>query len=77
MTEIHLPSTHLTEHIIKHNIPLGQVHIDSLPGTTTSDPQPAGPRTVILPLYYAQAYPSIYYKHPVNLDITPIIDINL
>ena len=74
MTEIVLPPTHMAEKIISMRLPLGQVYVDEVTCGFNADPEPAGVRTVILPLYYSMAYPAHYYVHPINVDVQPLID---
>lgn len=80
MQDLILPHTAMADFIFRTKLPLGIVFVDSEPGQHVelgsikkahSDPTPAGFRTVILPLYYANAYPGCYYQHPVQTDVAP------
>ena len=77
MSEIHLPPTHMAEKMVTMRLPLGQVYVASVKTAWNVDPEPAGVRTVILPLYYANAYPSHYYAHKLVVDVETIIDFDL
>lgn len=74
MSELLLPTTHMSETLLELRLPLGQVYVDKVTCGFNADPEPAGVRTVILPLYYSMAYPTHYYVHKLNIDVQPRID---
>lgn len=74
MSEILLSPTHMSEQLLELRLPLGQVYVDKVTCGFNVDPEPAGVRTVILPLYYSMAYPAHYYVHSINVDVQPRID---
>lgn len=71
-----LPLTNLAAALHDSRIPCGLVRLDPTPGTSHHGTGaysfihiPAAPARhvlVLLPLYYAHAYPAHYYTHPVN-----------
>lgn len=80
MHDLILPHTAMADFIVRSKLPLGIVFVDHEPGLPVeldsikkarSEPTPAGFRTVILPLYFANAYPGCYYSHPVQTDVAP------
>lgn len=77
MSELLLPPTHMAEKIMSMRLPLGQVYVDKVTCGFNTDPEPAGVRTVILPLYYSMAYPAHYYVHKINVDVQTRIDFSL
>lgn len=84
MQKLILPCTAAAHYILETKLPMGLVQLDAEPESSTcfpggicykTDGAPARTVPVILPLYYARAYPAAYYKHPVQLDIKPSIDL--
>lgn len=84
MQTLLLPTSGLANKILELRVPMGLVQLDERPrtdsfsaGLTTYslDPEPARQVPVILPLYYAGAYPQHYYNHSVNPDVKAKIDI--
>ena len=84
MQTLRLPFSTAAQYLVACKLPMGLVQLPSLAGTTYeklrgtpvhTDPSPAQTVPVILALYYARAYPSYYYQHPVQVDVTVSLDI--
>ena len=75
MQKLLLPLTAAAQHIIERKLPMGTVLLAPLPGDLSTDAAPARTVPVILPLYYAHAYPAHYYQHPVQVDVQPTISL--
>ena len=84
MHKLILPCTAAAHYILETKLPMGIVELDAAPESSTcfpggicyrTDCAPARTVPVILALYHACAYPAAYYKHPVQVDVKPSIDI--